>query len=377
MRVLQVIAEMVSGGAEAVVEELALGLPSLGHQVGVASAGGRREQVVRAAGAQLYPVPLAGRSLPGPVRTATAQRRAARQFHPDVLHAHNVVVAATAHLGVRLLRRRPPMLVTFHGVPAARYARAAQVLDAVADGVVVVAPSVGDSLRAAGLHRVPVVVVPNAVSPPDVGDRTAARAAVRTELGLAEDTPVAVCVARLVPQKRHDVLVDALALADPRLVVLAVGTGPDLDAVAARAAAAGLGDRLRLLGERADVPRLLAAADAVRALQRLGGPADGGAGGDEPGPAGRRHRRGRAGRGLRGQRPARAPPGPRRAGRRTGPGGRRAFARCRARPRPARTASRRTTARPAWWRRTPRSTTSSSGVRPWRPRPRPETEDPR
>lgn len=261
MRVLQVIAEMVSGGAEAVVEELALGLPSLGHQVGVASAGGRREQVVRAAGAQLYPVPLAGRSLPGPVRTATAQRRAARQFHPDVLHAHNVVVAATAHLGVRLLRRRPPMLVTFHGVPAARYARAAQVLDAVADGVVVVAPSVGDSLRAAGLHRVPVVVVPNAVSPPDVGDRTAARAAVRTELGLAEDTPVAVCVARLVPQKRHDVLVDALALADPRLVVLAVGTGPDLDAVAARAAAAGLGDRLRLLGERADVPRLLAAAD--------------------------------------------------------------------------------------------------------------------
>ncbi len=114
-------------------------------------------------------------------------------------------------------------------------------------------------LRAAGLRRVPLSVVANAISPPPPADRSATRRG----LGLRDDEPVALCVARLVPQKRHDVLVDAWSRLPGEPVLLLAGVGELADEVAQDAHRRGLGDRVRLLGERQDVPALLAAADVV------------------------------------------------------------------------------------------------------------------
>ena len=84
---------------------------------------------------------------------------------------------------------------------------------------------------------------------------------VRAELAGA-GAAVAVCVARLHPQKGLDRLLDAWAgVPDATLVV--VGGGPLLDALDHPADRLGIGDRVGSLGARDDAADLLAAADLV------------------------------------------------------------------------------------------------------------------
>jgi len=92
------------------------------------------------------------------------------------------------------------------------------------------------------------------------------RAEARAELGLGEQAFVATVVANLFPYKGHLNLIAALAeiankLPHPWRLLCAgrdEGNGP---AIARMIAEKGLGDNIQLLGERSDVPLLLAASD--------------------------------------------------------------------------------------------------------------------
>lgn len=110
-----------------------------------------------------------------------------------------------------------------------------------------------------------VVYCPVAAPGPAAGDR----GEVRRELDTPEHAVVLIQVSRLEPLKGHDLLLEALGRlrGSPGWVAWIVG-GPQrpaehayLAALRARAAALGIADRVRFLGQRADVPRLLAAAD--------------------------------------------------------------------------------------------------------------------
>lgn len=251
MRAFHVIAEMGSGGAEAVVAELATAFAATGDEVWVASAGGRREPGLRAEGVHLLRTPLHHRSAPGVAAASLALVRG-RATRPDVVHAHNVGAAVVAHLGTRWPRRRPPLVATFHGVADADLAGAARWLRRTADLVVAVSTATAQRLRDHGFPEDRLRVVDNAVTTPPSVDRAEAR----EQLGLDADAPVVLCAARLVPQKRHDNLLRAFALVPRPATLLLAGTGPLRADVEAQAD----GD-VRLLGERSDVPALLAAAD--------------------------------------------------------------------------------------------------------------------
>lgn len=98
------------------------------------------------------------------------------------------------------------------------------------------------------------------------GERAACRLALRTELGLPDDRVVLVCVANLFPYKGHADLLAALALlrADHvgRVTLLLVGRDAGARvALEAQVARLGLAACVRFLGERSDVPDLLAASD--------------------------------------------------------------------------------------------------------------------
>jgi glycosyltransferase involved in cell wall biosynthesis len=127
--------------------------------------------------------------------------------------------------------------------------------------VVAVSRSQVPDLRGLGYRAERVRVIPNglpALRP------TRNRAEVRRELGLGDDDVAAILVAVLRPEKRADRFVDAVSRAhsfDPRVRGLVVGGGPQLDEIRARAGAAGSG--VIVLGERTDVPDLIAAADIV------------------------------------------------------------------------------------------------------------------
>lgn len=83
---------------------------------------------------------------------------------------------------------------------------------------------------------------------------------VRAELGLAADDFVVITVARLVPLKRIDAIIRAVASISRRLVLLVVGDGPERERLQKLAAELGAADRIRFVG-RQDPPPYLAAAN--------------------------------------------------------------------------------------------------------------------
>ena len=258
VKVLHTIGEMGTGGAESLVVELVRGGDSVGWDSAVASAGGWREAELSAVpGVVLYRVPLSRRRPTGLLRAVQATRRAIKADDPDVVIAHNVGVTVATWLALRTLRRRAPLVTVFHGVAATDYRAAARVLNRCPDAVVTVSSTILDRLRAAGLRPRRTGVIRNAITAPPLPSREQAR----RELGLDPATPIALCAARMVDQKRHDILLQAWAAVTTPALLLLAGDGPNRDAVRTQVTELGLGDRVRLLGVRDDVPRLLAACD--------------------------------------------------------------------------------------------------------------------
>lgn len=88
--------------------------------------------------------------------------------------------------------------------------------------------------------------------------------AVREELRVPEGSELMLMVAEFAKRKRHADVIEALAEAPGLRVVMAfAGTGPLLEPMKRRAEHLGVLNRLRFLGVRSDVPRLLHACRAV------------------------------------------------------------------------------------------------------------------
>jgi glycosyltransferase involved in cell wall biosynthesis len=266
MRIWLASMGMGVGGAERVVLALAEGLIARGHAVAVSGPGGPFEPELARLPVERLLLPERGRS-PRGVAEATARLAIAlRRWRPDVVHAHNVRVAVTAGAAARLARgpRRPPVVATFHGVRHEEQWAASVALRA-ADAVVCVSEDLAEGLRGRGFPPQRLRVVANAVAaPPTVTPE--ARAAVDRELGLADGAPVVAAVGRLVPQKNHARLLEAVALLareHPRVIAVIVGDGPLRAELEARAAALGVRDRVRFTGMRTDAAAIAQRADMV------------------------------------------------------------------------------------------------------------------
>ena len=97
--------------------------------------------------------------------------------------------------------------------------------------------------------------------PPAVDSRE-----VRSEFGFAAEAPLILFAGRLAEQKRVDDLLKAIDLlqhVQPNLRTMIVGEGPLRDRLEDAATDYNLNGRLRFLGHRNDVPRLMAAANVV------------------------------------------------------------------------------------------------------------------
>ncbi len=100
-----------------------------------------------------------------------------------------------------------------------------------------------------------------------------ARARVRAELRIPESAPVVAVVGRMAPEKGHDILIrsmPSLRLRCPDAVLLIAGDGPTRSACESLARALALEGSVRFAGQRADIPDILAAADAVALPSRWG-----------------------------------------------------------------------------------------------------------
>jgi glycosyltransferase involved in cell wall biosynthesis len=113
-----------------------------------------------------------------------------------------------------------------------------------------------------GIDPEKIRLLPNAIpAPAGVGDRN-----VRRELGIEPGDPVVGTVCVLRPQKALDVLLRSAAVLRrefPRIRVLVVGDGPERRRLESMRAALELEGTVELLGQRSDVPDLIAAFDVA------------------------------------------------------------------------------------------------------------------
>jgi glycosyltransferase involved in cell wall biosynthesis len=215
------------------------------------------------------PVEIADR--PRPARDVAAVLRLRgllADARPDVVHAHGLRAGAAAALALMGLTRGA-LAVTVHNAPpasgtaAAVYAVLERIVARRADAVTCVSADLADRMRRLGAAVAGLATVPapacSPAGPPDGQEVAAARA------GIARPgEPVVLAVGRLAPQKGFATLLAAAARwqgREPCPVIALAGTGP-LDQVL-RAAADADGIRMRFLGQRGDVPVLLAGADVV------------------------------------------------------------------------------------------------------------------
>ncbi len=218
-----------------------------------------------------YPVEVIGR---GSGLDRGCLRRLAEQFRigdVDLIHAHQYTPTAYSLMS-RWPRRRPPVLFTEHGRHSPdlrRWKRVAanRVLFRADDRVICVGHAVRDAVvRNEGIPASKVGVIHNGIDLERFAQVDPDPEAVRRELGLEADDLVLILVARLDYLKDHGTALSTMAaLTDrlPKARLLLVGDGPERGAIEAQIAEQGLGDRVRLLGTRRDVPRLVAASDIV------------------------------------------------------------------------------------------------------------------
>ncbi|MBI0434912.1 glycosyltransferase family 4 protein [Roseomonas sp. KE0001] len=249
------------------------GARARGHEVvGICAEGPLLDQP-RAEGFRILPVPMA-RSL-NPLAQARAFAALLRIFRAerfDLVHAHMPISGLLARAAARAAGV-PRIAYTGHGFlfnqPGPPWRRGLSfglewLGGRMTDVFMTVSEEEAADARRLGIAR-RAVGIRNGRDPARFHPDPAPRAALRAELGAAEDDCVIVIVSRLVRHKGHVELLRAMESV-PRATLWVVGErlptdhGPDMTEDFARAARL-LGPRLKRLGYREDVARILAAAD--------------------------------------------------------------------------------------------------------------------
>lgn len=280
MKVLYVVDGLGGGGTERSIGEMLPQLTGRGVDPVVVCLERRRgaHEALEAAGIRVEVLPAGGW-----VRQVAALRRRIAQHRPALVHttllradlAGRLAGAATGVPVLTSLVSTPYAAVRLHD-PAVRPARLLQAR--LADAVTArwlcnhfhaVSQTAKDAaVSALGLSAERITLVPRGRDPRRLGRPSPERRArARAALGLPPDAELAIAVGRHEFAKGlPDLIAAAVRLAPqrPRFVLAVAGREGSLTAeLLSRIAVAGLGERVRLLGHRDDVPELLAAADLL------------------------------------------------------------------------------------------------------------------
>lgn len=218
-----------------------------------------------------------------PLRDPLAVLRLARRFragHPDIVHTHSSKAGILGRLAARLARV-PVVIHTIHGF-GFNSGQPALLRSGLVAAERLVAPftthfiavsranleegrrrGIVDPARASVIRSgVPLAAFQAAAADPALRNGHG----LRHELGFSQATPLVGMIACLKPQKAPIDFVETaarVAARHPAARFVLVGDGELRGAVERRAAALSLGDRLRLLGWRRDMPRIMAALDVL------------------------------------------------------------------------------------------------------------------
>jgi glycosyltransferase involved in cell wall biosynthesis len=260
-RILLLITLAEVGGAQTYVASLLPALVDRFDVVVAAHGTGPLRDAAAAAGVRFEPLahvrrPVGARDLAGLVELV----RLLRRHRPDILHASSSKAGVLGRLA-GAVAGVPIRIFTVHGWAFAAYSGATGRLYRVADRLVrpltTVTVCVSERERDLGLaartcESDRTVVIPNAVDVAGAPRREPA----------GRERPLIVAVGRLKAPKDFLTLVRALGRLEPgSFDAVIVGEGPDRPQLEAEIGRLGLADHVTLVGERRDVPELLAGAD--------------------------------------------------------------------------------------------------------------------
>jgi glycosyltransferase involved in cell wall biosynthesis len=270
-RILHVITDLYVGGAETMLVRLATAKPGLAEQIQVVSLlpDGLLADRLRAAG-----IPVVEHNFRNPFGVMSGMFRLARliaKTRPEIVQGwmYHGDLAALVALALSGRRRSTPLAWNIrcsdldlrqYGLLLRLVVRACARLSSYPDLVIANSAAGMEFHRALGYQPRRAEVVPNGIDSEQYKPDSAARAAVREELGLSADAIVLAHVARLDPMKDHAGFLAAMARL-PDVQALMIGAGTE----GLRPAA-----NVHLLGRRTDMPRLYAAADFVVSSSAFG-----------------------------------------------------------------------------------------------------------
>ena len=281
IRVLHVITRLTLGGSSENTVCQVLALQAAGYActlaVGFDESDAASVDEARGRGCRLIDIPGLGREVVPwrDLRALAALVRLMRRQRVQVVHTHTSKAGFIGRLAGRLAGVpaviHQPHGHIFYGYYGTRRSAFFATLERVAarwsDRIVMLTERGTEEHLAQGIgHRAQFVVVPSGVPTATVRSSAPSQAVARTRLGVPPQTFVIVGVGRLVHIKGFDLLVAALAgvsteIPDARLIL--VGDGPEREALAAKAAALGVGAQLELGGAVSGVAGVVDYLDAA------------------------------------------------------------------------------------------------------------------
>lgn len=272
--VVHVITDLSTGGAEMMLCRLVEELSHVRHRVVSLMGDGPLAPRLREAGASVDELGFRqGRpSLAGTGRLLACVRR----YRPDVLQGwmyHGNLAATLAQLG---LRPRPGLVWGVHQSLqdlsqekplTQKLIRVGARLSRRPDQIVYCSQASARQHEALGYAPERTAIIPNGIDCAQFQPQLQAGRQLRAACGIAGDTLVAGMIARYHPMKDHANLIAAAGQAATRVPLHLVLVGPGVDpanqALQDAIAEAGLTGRVSLLGERRDVPDLVAGFDCL------------------------------------------------------------------------------------------------------------------
>ena len=269
--ILQLVPALDAGGVERTAVDMAAAVTAAGGVALVASAGGRLEPELAAAGGELVRLPLDSKDPLTLWRNAGRLERLIGERGVSLVHARS---RAPAWSGLRAARRAgAPFVTTYAGAYNAGSAPKRLYNSVMARGDVVIANSDFTRerlLREHGTDPERVVVIPRGTDlarfdPAAVDPSRLAAARVRLDLGAFEPRLAFLLAARLTRWKGQALLIEALARSGLDAVVVLAGDPQGREDYRAElqglAHDRGLEDRVRVVGHLDDMPAAYAACD--------------------------------------------------------------------------------------------------------------------
>lgn len=271
--ILQAVPRLETGGSEQSTVEIVQALTGAGAHALVATEGGRLATVVEQAGGEIIPLPMASKN---PLTILANARRLAKivaERDVTLIHARSRAPAWSAFLAAHRTKR--PFVTTYHGAYSSRVPFKTLYSSVMARGDRVIANSHYTAALIAARHHVPrerMRVIYRGIDLSRFDPRSIALSrleALRAGWGLRKGQPIVLHAARLTSWKGQRYVIEAARkmlaanqLGDAVFILAGddQGRGSYRSELEAQIQAAGLQDRVRLVGHCEDIPAAFALA---------------------------------------------------------------------------------------------------------------------